>query len=432
MEKIALIYRSHLSDWTSCRSITRNLAQAYRLAFPKAEFRDIFCEAQVNPYVAIQTARTVSEFAPDLLVFIDHSPFPGTLLQALSQNIPKPPRIFVHVFGDFTLHAVQWVGCEQVLKALDVTFFCASEKQRQLIGSFVQGGAAQIRIAPFPVSTQEFRPSSSQARAGFRKQAGVPAGDLVFLYTGRLSLQKNLILLIRSFGAYLRQIDPRAQLWLAGPMDDLGVPYLGKRCLSGTFSSDLLEAIRKTIPPEASRQVRYFGDLQTEMLVQIYGAADFFISLSTHNDEDFGMAPAEAACCGLPLILSDWGGYSSFSGVGTDAGLVARVPVRIEEKRVSPAFEGCVQAMIGMAAQAEKGFSRETLAKRAAEYLSISSVAGVLKSEQQGRRDTKQRFSGFSPLFRQVAQAFEAYPDSPFRSGTGYSALYRKVYEKYL
>ena len=340
MKKIALVYRRNPSDWTSCRSITRNLAEAYAMAFPKAELRPVFYEAHANSFAGHKAARQIVEFAPELLAFIDHSPFPGGLLKALRQESCRP-RVVIHVFGDFMLHSCDWLGCEEVLKELNCSFVCASEKQRKLIGSLVAGGPATVSVMPFPVSVKDFYPSSLEARSSFRARAGLSSGNSVFLYTGRLSLQKNVVLLIKSFGAYVKQIDPGGQLWLAGPVDDLGIPYLGRRCLSGTYASDLLEVIEKT---GLKQQVRYFGDLPVSALRELYGASDFFVSLSTHNDEDFGMAPAEAACAGLPLLLTDWGGYSSFKALNHESCAGVWVPVKLEEKRVTASFQSCVQA----------------------------------------------------------------------------------------
>ncbi|MGZ3807168.1 MAG: glycosyltransferase, partial [Bacteriovorax sp.] len=56
--------------------------------------------------------------------------------------------------------------------------------------------------------------------------------------------------------------------------------------------------------------------------------SDMFISLSLYHDEDYGMSPAEAMACGLPTLLTDWGGYSSFASTAWPCQLV---PVKITE-----------------------------------------------------------------------------------------------------
>src|SRR5690606_33731513 len=42
--------------------------------------------------------------------------------------------------------------------------------------------------------------------------------------------------------------------------------------------------------------------------------ADAYISLATFHNEDFGLAPLEALCCGTPVILTDCGGFSQYGG----------------------------------------------------------------------------------------------------------------------
>ena len=58
--------------------------------------------------------------------------------------------------------------------------------------------------------------------------------------------------------------------------------------------------------------IRYLGQFGSRTLRGLYNAADMYLSLSLHHDEDYGMSPAEALCSGTPCALTSWGGYSSF------------------------------------------------------------------------------------------------------------------------
>ena len=42
---------------------------------------------------------------------------------------------------------------------------------------------------------------------------------------------------------------------------------------------------------------------------EIERLVDVFVSLSVHQDENFGYAPIEAMACGVPAVVTDWGGY---------------------------------------------------------------------------------------------------------------------------
>ena len=44
------------------------------------------------------------------------------------------------------------------------------------------------------------------------------------------------------------------------------------------------------------------GDANDRLLA----ASDVFMTLSLHQNENFGYAPVEAMACGTPVIVSDW------------------------------------------------------------------------------------------------------------------------------
>ena len=73
-----------------------------------------------------------------------------------------------------------------------------------------------------------------------------------------------------------------------------------------------IQEILDLLPPHLREKITFWGNQKKEMLRKINNASDLFISLSLYHDEDFGMSPAEALATGLPTLLTDWGGYSSF------------------------------------------------------------------------------------------------------------------------
>jgi hypothetical protein len=101
------------------------------------------------------------------------------------------------------------------------------------------------------------------------------------------------------------------KLVIAGEFDDIGVPYLRLDRLPLTMEFEFYNML-ETFPEKVKERILFLGNLNQEDLVKLYNGSDLYISLSTHNDEDFGMSPAEALCCGLPLVLTDWGGFKDF------------------------------------------------------------------------------------------------------------------------
>ncbi|MFM6929784.1 MAG: glycosyltransferase family 4 protein [Bdellovibrio sp.] len=426
MKKIALILQKLSSSWVSCKSITSNLEKAYQIAFPQSEVKCFFLNEDSSSLDLIQLTQTLKNFNPEILSFIDHKPHPGSFLTALNEFCPDwRPELYFHAFGDFTLQVGKWLHTEDLLRKYPVHFFCASEKQTLLLkGLLSQGSADLVSTLPFPVDTADFFVETPTLVG---RSNSADTRDIKFLYTGRISLQKNILLLVKCFGNYLHNINPHAQLWLAGPIDDLGYPYTGQVPPMGFQSSILMRAIEKYLPPKDHEKVVYHGILSGPQLRRIYNQADIYISLSTHNDEDFGMAPAEAASCGLPLVLSDWAGFSSFkNALGEDH--CEMVPVQMTTKGPLPDEKKCLQKMF-MSSTQQNLNQRTNVSQALQGYCSIESVAKKLSAQIDSLNE--KNFHAFHYHLAQLAEAQCLYPLSPFASGTGYSQLYRKIYDCY-
>lgn len=429
MKKIALVFQKTPSNWVSCRSITRNLAGAYRQAFPGEEFRGFFLEAFHTPHQMGEVAQEVAKYSPDRICFIDHVPHAGFFLRSLkaANANGQLPEIVFHAFGDFTLHPNEWLGLEKLLAETRCRFICASERQQRLLLRLIEGAADLIPWVPFPVDSSAWSFSKALV-ASSRERFRISLDDFVFVYSGRISLQKNVHALIRPFAEYLRKINPRALLLLAGPIDQMGLPYLGQNPAEGWYPEKLVNQIERWIPGEFRSQVRYLGELDAEPLRQVCHAADCYISLSTHNDEDFGMAPAEASLCGLPLLLTDWGGFSSFEHLGKE--WCHFIPVKLGASSVLPDSIDVLRAMVKSSLRRPTEDMRQAIAHKAASYYSTESVARRLTEVLE--EPFSIGFRRFTEKFHAIGRAYQMSPQAPFLSGHGYSKLYREVYGSYL
>ncbi|OFZ21443.1 MAG: hypothetical protein A2X94_08010 [Bdellovibrionales bacterium GWB1_55_8] len=424
MRKIALICRQRPSDWVSCRSITQNLINSYSLEFPSAEIRQFYMEESASFLDLDQLAEGIVSFKPDLIAIVDHKPHPAVLFELLARKLKSWPRLVIHAFGDFTINPNEWLRMEELFRSAQPVFVGASEKQQKLLRSFISGRVAWV---PFPVDSSLFS-FREGAYSGLRKEQGISTSETILLYSGRLSLQKNVLLLMRAFAAYLR-FNPQARLWLAGPIDDLGIPYIGKTPLTGLLAADLIE-LRDTLVADPDRErVQYLGDLEAARLADLYAMADVFVSFSTHNDEDFGMAPAEAWCCGQQLLLSDWGGYSSFGG--QRPGSVDHIPVQISGRRIQPELKACIKGMASMASRNRTDADRRNVSEGAREFCSCESVGRKIGDMVRNGSDSREPFSGFTQAFEQLARAYRLNAKAPFRAAEGYSNLYRELYDSY-
>ncbi len=360
------------------------------------------------------------------LCWVDHYPHPGSFLSFLNENYrdqlkKNPIKVMIHLFGDFILHSPQWfhsVGQWQN-KDLSIQLVTASHKQAELVNQFLID--SHCEVIPFPVNSQEFS-FCSQLREKRREQLGASSQEHLFFYSGRLSYQKNIFDVINGFQHFLKMTGSQARLLIAGPMDDLGIPYIGKEALDSTFYFHWEECML-SLPENVRKKVQYVGNLGAQELREYYCAVDTYVSMSCHNDEDFGMAPAEALMCGLPCILSEWGGFPSFKSYAPQ--WVQTVPINLSKKRQAPEVLRVAKSMIA----AQKVSSREEVQRVVRSSLENSEVGKKLKETlSQARFD----FSGFNAKFSKLSSLFESHHKGPFRSGEGsYSLFYQEIYQVY-
>ncbi len=142
-----------------------------------------------------------------------------------------------------------------------------------------------------------FRPAAAAAIALTRERLGCRDGYL--LYAGTIEPRKNLGRLLRAWEA-LADENPAATppLLLAGPY--------------GWGSRDLMARLERLAP----RGVRHLGRLPRAELVAAIQAATAFVYPSLY--EGFGLPPAEAMACGVPVVVA---ASSSLPEVVGEAGL---------------------------------------------------------------------------------------------------------------
>jgi glycosyltransferase involved in cell wall biosynthesis len=143
----------------------------------------------------------------------------------------------------------------------------------------------QMLWMPNPVDTGEFRPGTPGEMADLRARYAIPAEAVVAVYVGRLSREKGLPCLLRSFALAARR-EPRAMLALVG---------------AGAMRKSL-EAMAAELGLESS-QVRFIGQVDIKEVSLWLRTSDVFIL--TSPSEGFSCALAEAMSAGLPSVVSE-------------------------------------------------------------------------------------------------------------------------------
>lgn len=127
--------------------------------------------------------------------------------------------------------------------------------------------------------------------------------DLV--YIGRISEQKNIIDLIQLY-FYLREnIDGQFRLHFFGWEDNLGFPNMGIK--GGGYLKKILKLVGNH---SYGQDIIFHGQVERVEIDDFLNAQPhLFISLSTHSDENFGMAARRSLMIGGVALLSSWGGH---------------------------------------------------------------------------------------------------------------------------
>lgn len=429
LHDIVLIKKKQRSDWVSCQSITENLFQLYHNEYGKSHIKVFTVEPGQNTFELYQVAKEVLKLKPKKIVWLDHQPHPHDLIRIIHGLIQKSstrldyPKLVFHLFGDFTLQAPQWLAIQEIMQDFPVKFFVASHAQKGLVDFFLSPDDRST-ILPFPVRESAFYFSEIE-RQEFRDKHQLTDLTPALLYTGRLSRQKNIIELIQNFLAIKNHLPSGTKLFIAGDFDDLNIPFLGLTGKLGSFQKQWL----KDLPVLNRDEVVYLGNLDSEMLRMAYNGCDLFCSMSTHNDEDYGMSPAEAAMTGLPLLLSRWGGYQSFEKylgeschfVDIDDTLLRLSPKSIDlQKKI-------LLSLQNLPLSNEKRQIHVNLANKSIGLAELTK-SRVIADET----DVHGKFSGFHYELDKLANAFTMSPRAPFRDKRGgYNQHYFQIYQSY-
>ena len=432
--KVTFVYSQIASHWLSCQTITRNLLLSYS-QFVKLDDRKKCQTINFNKdstfFEVEKMAHDMALFDPDIIIFLDHTPHPFPLLSTYHRLIEKAgksklPKLVFHVYGDFPLMSDLWMKSSSVLKKFLIKWVCASDAQVDLIKKFISSSKDSILKIPFPVDQSVFHYNLA-LREKVRKKLGIRKDEVVFVYSGRISFQKRIQDLLGLFDKMTETSSSPIKLLIAGPFDSLGNPYIGDYFYEGEFVQKLIMYFN-SLRPKFKSSVRYLGCLEERALNEIYNAADIFVSLSTHNDEDFGMSPAEALSTGLPALLTNWGGYSSFK---KETNYVELIPTKINinkplidinMKRLSEKYNLFIDSVDHLREE------RLKMAKLNQDFLSVNATSSQLAAML---KKGFVKFNGFTSKVDAFNRSLKK--QTPFlENNPKYSQFYNDLYESYI
>jgi glycosyltransferase involved in cell wall biosynthesis len=162
---------------------------------------------------------------------------------------------------------------------------------------------AQVRLLPMPIKESDFYPLDDASKQAFRATLGFNSEDRILLYSGRITLEKNVHSILRIFSV-IQKLIPNTRLIIAGRPDN------NPSFLFGSYSiniNHILEKITTKLGIDQDK-VRFIGHQEKTDLCGLYNIADAVINMTLNADENFGLSQVEAMACGAPVIGTNWGG----------------------------------------------------------------------------------------------------------------------------
>lgn len=152
-----------------------------------------------------------------------------------------------------------------------------------------------IWVRPMGVDLSHFSPArkSAEARRLLRTNCGGNDNSVLLIYSGRIVPEKNLSLLFNVFTRLVRETRRDYRLIIAGD----GIERARWEAFCATHFPD---------------RVSFVGHIKSpDELAGILANADAFVHPNHH--EPFGIAPLEAMASGLPAVVPDRGGISTYA-----------------------------------------------------------------------------------------------------------------------
>jgi glycosyltransferase involved in cell wall biosynthesis len=204
------------------------------------------------------------------------------------------PQYAHRLTGDGGVEELVWKYIVWFYEQLDFIMVPSQSTGDELIAKGIK--AEKIRLFPRGVDTERFDPSKRNPEF-LSERYGMGPG-LKILYVGRISKEKDLLLLGQAFKD------------LVSRMDGLQLIFVG----DGPQLNELKEFMGGT-------PCTFTGYLEGEVLAEVYASCDVFAFPSA--TDTFGNVVLEAQASGLPVIVSDSGGPRE-NLVPGETGLIVR------------------------------------------------------------------------------------------------------------
>jgi glycosyltransferase involved in cell wall biosynthesis len=243
---------------------------------------------------SLRVATEILDQVDACLFGLPRTPFDLDPFFLVRDRLQKRTPFLYMPLGEFPRGAWYYRHIHQFLTSRDAVLV-SCQADRAIHDALVGATPAHVAVVPFGIDTERFLMPAG-ARAATRRHLGIGPEEVVFVYHGRLTTEKNIHSAIMLFRRIVRD-HPAVRLWIVGDIED--PPQ--EPGLIGTFRAMLRD-------DGLANRVTFWGGLAPDAIPRILGAADIAINLTTNGDENFGYGVVEAMAAGVPVIGTDWGG----------------------------------------------------------------------------------------------------------------------------
>ncbi|MFW6148308.1 MAG: glycosyltransferase [Atribacterota bacterium] len=259
--------------------------------------------------LSLRATKVINEFNPDVIHV--HHPFVLSLpaiMYGAKLKIPKVLTIHTQYerYGYYVSPIPQVIINEAVKRIIfnlatkvDV-ITTPSQSMKKLISHY--GIKKEIVVIPNAINLEVFQERNEEQCKKLVEQAGLKDNDIVLLYVGRISFEKNVDKIIKALAIMKKRNITNVKLLLVG---------------EGTALKQIKEMVYSV---GISDMVKFIGAVNNEIIKYFYQISDIFTFTST--SETFGMVIIEALASGLPVLAIKAPGVVDIVTDGVDGLLV--------------------------------------------------------------------------------------------------------------
>lgn len=235
-------------------------------------------------------------------VFIGSS---SLVINSLRETDWSGKVIFI-ALGSMPRGATSLRNCYRNLFCDDVIWF-TSESDKEIYSElFSKENSPQPEVIPFGIHTDVFYPIDEKNIKSLRKKYDLECSDFILLYSGRITIEKNVHGILESL-AFLVNMNLPVKLVIVGRIEDNSF-YEFK--MAGINIKSRIEKIIKKL--NITSQVIFIDWVSQEQLNEFYNIANVIVNYSLHHDENYGFSQIQAMATGKPVIGTAWGGFKDY------------------------------------------------------------------------------------------------------------------------